>query len=73
MRLTSKNFANKEILNARHIFRFGALAVPLSMAVYGLLVYFGTIPAAPTLCCASRFQINVITTSDVMRLRPKKP
>ena len=46
MRLTSKNFANKEILNARHIFRFGALAVPLSMAVYGLLVYFGTIPAA---------------------------
>ena len=46
MRLTSKSFANKEILNARHIFRFGALAVPLSMAVYGLLVYFGTIPAA---------------------------
>ena len=46
MRLTSKNFANKEILNARHIFRFGALAVPLSMAVYGLLVYFGTVPAA---------------------------
>ena len=46
MRLTSKDFASKEILNARHIFRFGALAVPLSMATYGLLVYFGAIPAA---------------------------
>lgn len=28
----------------------------------------GTMSAAPTLCCASRFQI-----SDVIRLRPKKP
>ena len=43
VRLTSKDFASKEILNARHIFRFGALAVPLSMATYGLLVYFGAI------------------------------